>query len=236
MYSKETGQYDTPNGRRVTMHYRTGTNDFNTLWASLNEDEYRFRGASFTGTAIDVGGYLGSVGIGLAVDNPDLRVVIVEPVPPNADLIEQNIDANRLGGRVSLLRGAVGKGGESVDIWYRYRGSESLEHHAFVGNSTLAYETTVLEHDTETYTAIGLADLVERYGPLALLKVDTEGAEWAFLDSPAVRDVADIRGEVHPVRGHLPADLLAMLSGTHDVDLIGPHQEVGPCGFRAVAR
>ena len=86
MYFKETGTYDTPNGRRVTMHYRTGTNVHNTLWASLNEDEYHLRGEHFTGTAIDVGGYLGSVGIGLAVDNPDLSVVIIEPVPPNADL------------------------------------------------------------------------------------------------------------------------------------------------------
>lgn len=234
MYSKETGHYDTPNGRRVTMHYRTGTNDHNTLWASLNEDEYHLRGERFTGTAIDVGGYLGSVGIGLAVDNPDLRVVIVEPVPPNADLIESNIDANRLADRVTLIRGAVGKGGESVDIWYRFRGSESLEHHAFVGNSTLAYETTVLEHDTATYTAIGLADLTERYGPLALLKVDTEGAEWAFLDSPAIRDVATIVGEWHPVRDHTLGDLLSLLEPTHTVTADGP--QAGPGGFRAVAR
>lgn len=234
MYEVETGRYDTPNGHPVTMRYRVGTNDHNTLWSSLNEDEYGLRGEHYQGTALDVGGYLGSVGIALAIDNPDLRVVIVEPVPPNADLIEQNIAENRLWNRVELIRGAVGQGGESVDVWYGYRGSESLEHHAFVGNSTLAYETTVLDHDTVTYSATGLATLVERYGPLAFLKVDTEGAEWAFLDSPVVADVAVIAGEWHPVRKHTTDDLRALLEPTHVVTFDGP--QAGPGGFRAVRR
>lgn len=236
MYSKETGQYDTPNGRRLTFHYRTGTNDHNTIWSSLNEDEYGLRGDRFTGMALDVGGYLGSVGIGLAADNPDLRVVIVEPVPPNADLIEQNIAANHLWNRVELIRGAVGKGGESVDVWYGYRGSEALEHHAFVGNSTLAYESAPQDHDTVTYTAIGLHDFIERYGPLSLLKVDTEGAEWAFLDTSrsVLEQVADIRGEWHPVRDHTMGDLLALLDATHVVTFDGP--QAGPGGFRAMRR
>ena len=235
MYELETGQYDTPNGRRLTFHYRTGTNDHNTLWSSLNEDEYHLRGEHYTGTALDVGGYLGSVGIALAADNRDLRVVIVEPVPPNADLIERNIAANGVGDRVSLIRGAVGKGGESVDVWYGYRGSEAAEHHAFVGNSTLAYdESATWAHDTTTYTAIGLADIVDEHGPLSFLKVDTEGAEWAFLDSPAVKDVETIVGEWHPVRDHTMGDLLALLEDTHVVTFDGP--QAGPGGFRAVRR
>jgi FkbM family methyltransferase len=237
MYNKETGQYDTPNGRRLTFLYRTDTNDHNTLWSSLNEDEYHLRGEHYTGTALDVGGYLGSVGIALAADNPDLRVVIVEPVPPNADLIELNIAENRLWNRIELIRGAVGKGGESVDVWYGYRGSEAAEHHAFVGNSTLAYDDSATwAHDTTTYTAIGLADFIERYGPLSFLKVDAEGAEWAFLDTSrsVLEHVAVIAGEWHPVRGHTMGDLLSLLEETHVVTFDGP--QAGPGGFRAVRR
>ena len=234
MYDLRERAFLTPHGRTITMTYRHDTNDYNTLNASLDEDEYGLP-AGISGWAADIGGYLGSVGIALAKDNPDLRVVIVEPVPPNAELIRQNIAANGVAERVTLIEGAVGKGGESVDVWYGYHGTEAAEHHAFVGNSTLAYDDgAMLPHDTTTYTAIGLADLVERYGPLAFLKVDTEGAEWAFLDSPALSEVETIAGEWHPVRDHTMGDLLALLEPTHVVTFSGPQR--GPGGFHAVRR
>jgi FkbM family methyltransferase len=237
MHERAYGVYDTPKGRRVTMAYRVGTNDHNTLWASLNEDEYRLRDLSLTGTAVDVGGYLGSVGIGLAMDNPLLRVVIVEPVPPNCELIRENIARNELGDRVSLIEGAAGAGGEDVTVWYGYDGTEAALHHAYVGNSTLAYDDLGMRAgQSVTYQAVGLFDLIRDHGPLTLLKVDTEGAEWAFLDTPAIRDVDTIVGEVHPVRGHQPSDIKGLLGKTHEVQLIGPNQVTGPCGFEAVRR
>ena len=230
MYTPKSGQFRTPGGRSVTMHYREDTNDYNTINASLNEDEYELpRG--LTGMAADIGGYVGSVGIALAIDNPGLRVVIVEPVPPNCDLIRLNIEQNGVADRVSLIEGAAGKGGEPVTVWYGYEGTVSAEHHAFVGNSTLAYDDhKMLPHQTVEYTGIGLADL----GPLSFLKVDTEGAEWAFLDSPALSEVETIAGEWHPVRNHTMGDLLALLEPTHVVTFSGPQS--GPGGFRAVRR
>ncbi len=230
MYEIEQGQFRTPAGHPVQMLYRRGTNDWNTLNATLDQDEYRLpRGQS--GTALDVGGYLGSVGIALAKDNPELRVTIVEPVPPNADLIERNIDLNGLTDRVTLVRGAVGMGGESVDVWYGYRGNESVEHHAFVGNSTLAYDNAgELAHETRTYEARGLGDFL----PIDFLKIDCEGGEWAFLDSPKVGEVGTIVGEAHSVRGHKGGDITALLAATHDVTLQGDAE--GTCEFRAVRR
>lgn len=232
-YELVEAPFRTPHGRPVSMAYRHGTNDYNTLFASLDMDEYKLP-SGLTGTALDIGGYLGSVGIALALDNRDLRVVIVEPVPPNAELIRRNIALNELSDRVSLIEGAVGRGGESVDVWYGYTGSESLEHHAFVGNSTLAYETMVLEHDTVTYEAIGLADLIAEYGLPEFVKIDTEGAEWEFLDTRSVALVKTIVGEWHPVRGHAQGDMLALLDATHVVTFDGP--QAGPGGFRAVRR
>ena len=225
--------FRTPHGREARMTYRVGTNDWNTLWATLNEDEYQIP-SGISGTAADIGGYLGSVGISLALDNPDLRVVIVEPVPPNAELIRTNIAMNHLADRVTLIEGAAGKGGEPVSVWYGYEGSVSLEHHAFVGNSTLAYDVSDVTHQTAEYEAISLSDLTDEYGPLAFLKIDTEGAEWAFLDSPALSEVETITGEWHPVRGHTMGDLLALLDATHVVTFTGP--QTGPGGFRAVRR
>ncbi len=233
MYELREHGFRTPHGHEARMTYRLGTNDWNTLWASLNEDEYQLP-TGLSGTAVDIGGYLGSVGIALALDNPALRVVIVEPVPPNAALIRTNITANALDERVSLIEGAAGAGGEPVDVWYGYRGSEAAEHHAFVGNSTLAYEESTEAHDTAVYTGIGLAGLVADYGPLAYLKIDCEGGEWAFLDTLAVRDVETIVGEWHPVRGHIQGHMAALLEVTHELTFSGPTE--GPGGFRAVRR
>lgn len=222
--------FRTPHGRTARMTYRADTNDYNTLYASLDDDEYRLP-SGLTGTAADIGGYLGSVGIALALDNSGLRVVIVEPVPPNCELIRRNIEANGLGDRVTLIEGAAGKGGESVEVWYGYTGSVSLEHHAFVGNSTLAYDELPVAHQTATYKAIGLSALVKDYGPLSFLKIDTEGAEWAFLATDLSK-VDTIAGEWHPVRGHTQDDMAALLVKTHNATFTGP--EAGPGGFLAV--
>lgn len=230
MYEVVAGQFRTPGGASVTMLYRQGTNDWNTLYASLDQDEYKLPSGQ-SGNALDVGGYLGSVGIALAMDNPGLRVTIVEPVPPNADLIERNIAANGLGDRITLIRGAVGKGGEPVDVWYGYRGTEVAEHHAFVGNSSLAYDHGgALDHEERTYTGLGLADFL----PVDFLKIDCEGGEWAFLDSPAVAEVGTIVGEAHSVRGRKGGDITALLAATHDVTLSGDPE--GTCEFWAVRR
>jgi len=236
MYEPLTGTFRSPGGHQATMHYRSGTNDWNTLNACMTEDEYALRGRTFTGSAIDIGGYLGGVGIGLALDNPGLSVIIVEPVPGNAELCRQNVIVNDLHPRVTVIEGAAG-GKSSVDVWYGFRGTESLEHHAFVGNSTLAYDDGgQAEHDTVTYsTPWTLTALVKAAPtPVSLVKIDCEGGEWVILDSPAVAKCAEIVGEWHNVRGHTQADMLALLDKTHNVTFSGPYD--GPGGFAAVLR
>jgi FkbM family methyltransferase len=213
--------FDTPGGHHIWMHYRDGTNDWNTLTSSLTNDEYELP-KGISGRAVDVGGYLGSVGIALALDNPDLDVTIIEPVPDNADLIERNIDENGLADRITLIRGAVGDG----IVHYGFTGDEAAEHHAFVGNSTLA--TPEQATGTVRYEPITLADL----GHVDYLKIDCEGGEWEFLEYGA--DIPLIVGEAHAVRGLVGADIVDYLPD-HDVTLIGGSPD-GTCGFRAVRR
>lgn len=230
-------EFRTPRGVPARMHIREGTNDWNTLNACMTEDEYGLRDWSGSGVAIDIGGYLGGVAIGLALDNPGLRVVVVEPVPDNADLIAANIELNGVGDRVDLVVGAAGDG-SPVDVWYGYRGSESLEHHRFVGNSSLAYDHGgEVAHDTAGYpTSWTLSALIRKAGAdrVALLKVDCEGGEWSILDTSAVALCDVIVGEAHAVRGHRGDDIVALLDATHTVTLQG--DTAGTCEFRAVAR
>lgn len=232
-YTETEAGWRTPNGNPIAFRFREDTNDWNTISACTTEDEYGLRGHPISGRVLDVGGYLGSVGITIAVDNPDAQVTIVEPVPSNAALIRHNAERNGVSDRVTLIEGAVGKGGESVEVWFGYRGNVSAEHHAFVGNSSLAYDHGgALDHDTVTYKARSLASLVG--DGLAFLKIDCEGGEWAFLKGPALARIDRIVGEAHSVRGHTGGDIVALLAETHEVTLTG--DPGATCGFTAVRR
>lgn len=227
----DTRDFRTPHGHRAAMTFRPDTSDWNTLYACLNEDEYGFRGHAVTGTAVDVGAHIGGVTVGLAIDNPELRVIAVEPVPENAALLRQNIEQNGIADRVTVIEGAAG-GKKAVDVWYGYRGDEVMEHHAWIGNSSLAYaRASDIAHETVHYPKpVRLSDL----GPLSLIKIDCEGGEYAFLADPAVRDVPLILGEWHPVMGNTIGDFQALLADSHVVTFSGP--QTGPGGFVAVAK
>ena len=237
-YALLEGVWLTPGQRPVRFHYRAETNDWNTISSTMHpHDEYAIP-QGIRGVAVDLGAYLGSVAIGLALDNPDLRVIAVEPVPPNAELIRRNIETNGLQDRVQLIQGAIGApSDDEITVWYGYRGNMTAEHHAFVGNSTLAYDNGgELEHEEAVYRRISLSDLVELAGGhIDWLKIDTEGGEWAFLsDRDALDKVGTITGEWHPVRGHVIGDVLALLDPTHIVTFSGP--QTGPGGFIATRK
>jgi FkbM family methyltransferase len=240
---ERVAEFRTPRGRPALMTIRDGTNDWNTLNACMTEDEYGLRSFNGNGWALDIGGYLGGVGIGLALDNPGLRVLIVEPVPANVRLIRENIARNGVGDRVELLHNVVGDGGP-VSVWHGYSGSETAEHHRFVGNSSLAYDHGgELTHETSEFAeSLTLMDLVMRTadsdhrGGVDLLKIDCEGGEWAFLDDTYLGQARCrlILGEAHAVRGHRGDDIIELLSATHDVTISG--DGAGTCEFRAVVK
>lgn len=231
-YDLNRGTYLTPRGAPLIIWVREGTNDHNTANASATEDEYGLRERHLSGLALDIGGYLGTVGISLAVDNPDLRVVCVEPVPANADLIRRNIEANDVGDRVTLVEGLAGHSGAGV-IRFGFKGNETALHHAFVGNASIAAPGD--EHTVLTVPSYSLSDLVGAE-PVRLMKIDCEGGEWDFLDTD-LSGVQTIVGErhPHPLTGgtRTRADLLALLRG-FDVTYAGP--EAGPEGFVAERR
>ena len=232
MYDLTTVAFTTPRGMPVSMLIRDGTNDYNTAYSCLNEDEYDLRDLHLSGRALDVGAYIGGVAIALAMDNPDLEVIALEAVPANAELTRQNVKLNGLDDWITVVEAAACKPRQkTAQVHYGYRGSESALHHAFVGNSTLLRDTTAItDHDTIEMPCRALT----YFGELDFLKIDCEGCEWDFLRGPLER-VKRIHGEVHPTDGHDPLpDLEALLGKTHQLSFSGP--PAGPCGFVAVLR
>jgi FkbM family methyltransferase len=233
MYEIQSGVFSTPRGSPVEMLYRAGTNDYSTLLSCLTEDEYGLRDLLLSDVALDIGAYIGGVAVALAIDNPELTVVAVEPVPSNVELLQQNVALNGLEERVFVLDGALGDGTEVV-ISHSYSGSESACHHAFVGNATLIGDYTgEAPHEERTLQTVRLDDL-RGDDPISLLKVDCEGCEWTALLGADLSRIARIHGEWHPTNGHTMADLNALLEPTHVVTFTGPQS--GPGGFQAVRR
>lgn len=227
MYELLEGRFVTPRGRMVSMHYRADTNDFNTLYSCLTGDEYGLRDLHLTGSALDIGAYLGGVTVALAIDNPSLRVTAIEPVPGNVELLRRNLDTNGLSDeRVTVIEGAAGDGSD-VNVRYGYSGSELACHHAFVGNmSLIADPAPENPHTVKRMASLPMGGI----GDFDFVKIDCEGCEW---DVDLSR-VPLVRGEWHPVRGHTQLEWVARLIETHHVTTTGPAE--GPGGFEAVLR
>ena len=235
--------YVSPKGARLRFTIRLATSDHNTVFSAANENEYGLRERNFSGVAFDIGAHIGAVAVPLAVDNPELSVVAVEPVPDNARLLWMNARDNGVGERVHIVKGAAGPPGVSTTrLHSMFRGSETALHHAFigateVGNSEIADAWRLgTDHDIEDVPAFDLTALVEMYGIPSFIKIDCEGAEYGILTDPVVETVPLIIGEWHPVpyggRKTSRREDLADLLPRHSVTFSGP--EEGPGGFVAV--
>ena len=229
-YDTSTAWFKSPRGKSALMYIREETNDFNTCQAAMTEDEYGLADLHLTGTAIDIGGHIGAVTISLLLDNPDLKVETVEPIPANIGLIVRNADVNGVRDRLTIHAAAAGDG-EPVTVRYAYMDNENDLHHAFIGNSLdPSFASEERAHSQAVVPTLTPADL-----PLvSFIKIDCEGGEWPFFAQPMPRPWAPvIRGEWHPTDGHVRDDLVALLAG-YDVTFSGP--EGGPGGFHATLR
>jgi FkbM family methyltransferase len=222
MYRVTQGTFRTPRGRQVALAYREDTNDYNTLRSCLDEDEYGLKELDLTGTALDIGAYIGGVTVALAIDNPELKVIAVEAVPPNVELLKENLERAGVAERVTVLHAAAGKG-KTAKVRWAFKGNYVADHHAFVGNAVMP-QTEEASHSELTLDVVTLNSLAKDYGPFSFAKVDCEGCEYDFLRGRGLLDIACIRGEEHFGRLPLPG---------FDVTY---SQDNAPRGFSAVRR
>jgi len=219
----------TPNGRSAFFSCRDDTTDLNTIVACVVQDEYGLGEHAWSGTALDVGAHIGGVSIMLALDNPSMKVVAVEALPENVNLLEMNALRNGVADRVIVHQAAASSSTWPSIVAYGAEDTDFARQHRFIGNGDWQ---EVPEARRLKLPSLSLSALVEKHGPFSLLKIDCEGCEWSFLDDPAIAEVQEIRGEYHPREGNRPKELRALLE-THNVKL-DDSVAFGP--FRAVRK
>jgi FkbM family methyltransferase len=120
------------------------------------------------GRVLDVGAHVGSFALWTCERARDARIVSVEPEPRNFSDLVLNIERNGLADRIDAVNAALGTEPGTVTLHVPMNRESS---------STLA-----TGGDSVQAVVISLPELLERLdGPLDLLKLDAEGAEWPAL-------------------------------------------------------
>lgn len=218
-----TWQGTTPKGKPVSILYRKDAVDLQTIQQTILRDEYRLAGLDLSGIAIDAGGYIGTVAVILAIDNPSLSVLCLEPIPENRELLQQNIALNGVSDRVKIdSRALVGDNRKTLQIDYRPESPSGFIGRKG-GDTSYCVATKTIKAKT-----VNLSKLrAEMKETPSILKIDIEGGEYSALTDISVREIPIIIGEWHPVKGGAKAALNILLGSSHDLTFNGQDEWFG---------
>jgi FkbM family methyltransferase len=132
----------------------------------------------------------------------------MEALSANVEMLAQNVERNGLGDRVTVMH-ALPR--DRARRRPRCAGTSRTRSPAGTTASSATRSTSDAKGgESEKVPTVSLADLPD----IDFLKIDCEGCEYTFLDTPAVSRVTEIRGEFHD--GF--ARIRTLLDPTHDVE------------------
>ena len=155
----------------LTLHHGLHDSPIALLHEVFSERQYRRHLARpVEGVMIDLGANIGAVTIDWARRSPRLHVHAYEPNPATNKMLRHNVEANGLTDRVTLHGEAVGRASGELRLWTNVN-SLTITGYSEVAPASGAVALRV--------PLIDLNEVVKRAGggPVALLKMDTEGAE-----------------------------------------------------------
>lgn len=160
-------------------------------------------------TVVDVGANIGAIAVYAAARvGPAGRVLAIEPADDNLAVLRENLRANRLEQIVTVIPGAAGRARESREFFLR--GDLSAVNSLFP-ESCYADVTAVSQVQVTP-----LDDLVQL--PVALVKIDVEGAELdvlagmpRVLQQPGLQLVVEWHPRLQQAAGYEPDALPRML-------------------------
>jgi len=168
----------------ATIHYRRNRGDIQSVREVYLEEAYRLPSTLHPRTLIDLGANIGLVAVSYARRYTLEKVVAVEPVPDNVEVLRQNLIDNAI--PAEIVQAAVGP-------------HHNRARFALAAASNLGHlgEDGELEVDVVTMPFL----LSKVRGSVDVLKIDIEGGEGALLidtDVSWLDHVGAIIMEVHP--------------------------------------
>jgi FkbM family methyltransferase len=194
------------------------------VYEIFSEDAYRIRDL-FTGltdpVVLDIGGHIGCFSVAVAGAVPGARVHSYEASPSTAAWLSRNVTSNGLEDRITAHHVAIAD----------HRGVLQFADNA--GGSSLNGLTAPTDSTRQVEVpCITFADAVaDAGGRVDVVKIDTEGAEYALVlssDPAAWGSVRRVVMEHHDVPGHSWAELQDFFAGVGldvtDVEAVSPRQ------------
>jgi FkbM family methyltransferase len=233
MASRRVGHaWVTVGGRRLKVRFRRNQSDLYILRENFLYEIYDFAYESRLGsvaTVVDLGANIGLSGLWFQGRFPGARLVCVEPVAENVELLRENARVNGLGWAVEQAAVAASTGPVTLypNEWWSSSSTTREVSDARTGSRTRLER--LLQLPTTQVHGWSVADLMARHGldAIDVLKVDVEGAEADVFagDTPWLESVRLVVMEVH--RKYVdPAPIVAHLA-SHGLRLVPGRR--GPC-------
>lgn len=214
--------FTTKQGRKVKAYFRPEKNDKNVLLSIIAEDEYCFDTLKPQGLCLDIGAHIG--GATLVLASMGLKVIAVEPLPENVEILKKNIAENGFDDLVTVISGVVSDKEGTETIFYSDITNVTGDVHEFIGN---VYSGKVnndanlrsVEVVATTLDAIFAQNDIRECG---LVKIDCEGGEWPCFESisqDTLSKISAVVGELHMIYpGHSYESFLSLFgNGFEDV-------------------
>jgi FkbM family methyltransferase len=190
------------NYNNITIQYSYNKHDTSGIGCIdeiVRNDEYKlYKYTNNEGYFIDIGGNHGLVTCILAKQNPNAKIIIMEPIPELVNRIKKNVELNNLT-NVTILNKALGDGNNvKLYISNMYSGATST-----IVNDTKAFLDKYNGYTNIEIESISFDNLLKDYVPegnvVELLKIDCEGGEYYLYDSVIFKNkiIKNITGEFH---------------------------------------
>lgn len=180
------------------------------------EDAYRFdeltAGLGDSFGVLDIGAQIGCFSVGLADHAKGARIHAYEASPRSAEVASGNVARNDLSDRVTVHATAISD--HNGEITFEDDGSGS----ALNGSDGIIADPNaakVVAMSTITVPCVTFKDAVEAAGGVALVKIDTEGAEYQIVLGSKPEDWEGVQRvviEYHPAPGHSWSELEAFFT------------------------
>jgi len=154
--------------------------------------------------AVDIGGHIGCFSLAFARQHPGARVETYEASPSTAAYTRRNMAINQFDDRVTVHNTAVSSASGTLQFADNAGGSG-------LNGLTAPEGTPTIEVPCVTFAE----SLARADGPVDVVKIDTEGAEYDIILGSDPADWSDVQRlvmEFHPIDGHTWDELQTFFS------------------------